>query len=86
MATYRDPEECFAPLEMIERLLQIRVDFGFPGELFLDKQGELADLLDAYGFDSYAYSGNHDSKINYGEYTASIIPGGDSVRSSFTAH
>jgi len=25
MATYRDPVRCFAPLEVIERLLEIRV-------------------------------------------------------------
>ena len=29
MATYRDPVRCFAPLEVIERLLEIRVEAGY---------------------------------------------------------
>lgn len=86
MATYRDPESCFAPLEVIERLLQIRAVSGFSEVLYLETSNELADLLDAYGFDSYAFAASGDEKIRYGEYTSPIVPGGDSVSSSFTAH
>jgi hypothetical protein len=85
MATYHDPIQCFAPLEVIERLLELRADFGFPPMLFLENQGELADFLDAYGFDIYAFSTNG-KKINYGDYRAPIVPGGDNLHSSPTVH
>ncbi|MBX3294066.1 MAG: hypothetical protein KF881_14355 [Acidobacteria bacterium] len=86
MATYKDPESCFAPLEVIERLLQFRAISGFSESLHLESSNELADLLDAFGFDSYAFARGGDEKIRYGEYTSPIVPGGDSVSSSFTAH
>ena len=85
MATYQDPVRCFAPLEVIERLLEIRADFGFSEALYLDKSFELAEFLDAYGFDVYSFSMRNE-KINYGDYRAVIVPGGDAVHLSLTAH
>ncbi len=85
MATFRDPIECFAPLEVVERLLEIRAELGFSESLYLPNTSELADYLDAHGFDSYAfYSGN--KKINYGDYRSPLVPGGDKSRDSMTAH
>ena len=54
MATYRDPVTCFAPLEVIERLLEIRVEAGHSPAVYLLSPDDLADYLDAYGFDVYA--------------------------------
>jgi hypothetical protein len=85
MATYRDPRQCFAPLEVIERLLEIRAELGFPETIYLDSSQELADFLDAYGFDSYAFS-TKEGKLNYGDYRTPIVPGGDIVHCSITAH
>ncbi len=85
MATYQDPVKCFAPLEVIERLLEIRADFGFPEALYLDKSFELAEFLDAYGFDVYSFSMDNE-KINYGDYRAAIVPGGDAVHCSMSVH
>ncbi len=85
MATYQDPVKCFAPLEVIERLLEIRADFGFSESLFLDNSFDLAQFLDAYGFDVYTFSMRNE-KINYGDYRAAIVPGGDAVHASMTAH
>ena len=34
MATYRDPIRCFAPLEVLERLLEIRAEAGFTPAVF----------------------------------------------------
>ena len=85
MATYHDPVSCFAPLEVIERLLEIRSELGFPETLYVDDSMDLAEFLDAYGFDVYAFS-NTNEKINYGDYRASIVPGGDIVHCSLTAH
>ena len=85
MATFRDPVECFAPLEMIERLLEIRAECGFPETLFLHDSGELADFLDAFGFDVYAFS-NNEKAIDYGKYRAQFVPGGDTLHCSLTGH
>jgi hypothetical protein len=85
MATYKDPKQCFAPLEVIERLLEIRAELGFPETIYLDSSQELADFLDAYGFDIYAFS-MKEGKLNYGDYRTPIVPGGDLVHCSITAH
>jgi hypothetical protein len=85
MATYKDPSHCFAPLEVIERLLSIRSELGFTETLYLHRSQELTDFLDAYGFDAYAFSTKND-KINYDDYSTPVVPGGDLVHGSFTAH
>lgn len=85
MATFKDPAQCFAPLEVIERLLEIRADLGFSQTLYLDRSEELTDFLDAYGFDIYAFS-TRNVKINYGDYRSPVVPGGDTINSSLKAH
>jgi hypothetical protein len=85
MATFRDPITCFAPLEIIERLLEIRLELGFEKVLYVDKSIDLVEFLDAFGFDVYAFSSKNE-KINYGDYRAPIMPGGDNVHCSLTAH
>ncbi len=85
MATYRDPVQCFAPLEIIERLLEIRAELGYAEVLYADNSLDLVEFLDAYGFDAYSFSSKNE-KINYGDYRAQIVPGGDSVHCSLTAH
>jgi hypothetical protein len=85
MATFRDPINCFAPLEIIERLLEIRLELGYEEILYVHKSVDLVEFLDAYGFDVYAFSSKNE-KINYGDYRASIVPGGDNVHCSLTAH
>ncbi len=85
MATYKDPERCFAPLEVIERLLQIRRELGFTETVYIDRSEELADFLDAYGFDIYAFSTRND-KVNFDNYTTPVVPGGDCHHLSVTGH
>jgi hypothetical protein len=85
MATFKDPIQCFAPLEVIERLLEIRAEYGYPEAIYLTNSLELADLLDAYGFDIYAFSVKNE-KINYGDYRAPLVPGGENLHLSLTAH
>lgn len=85
MATFQDPVKCFAPIEVIERLLEIRAELGFPEVVYLDNSLDLADFLDAYGFDGYSFSTGNE-KINYGDYCASIVPGGDFAHCSLTSH
>lgn len=85
MATYKDPIKCFAPIEVVERLIEIRTDFGYSPAVFVPDSMELANLLDAFGFDSYAFS-TKNKIINYGDYCAPIVPGGDIGHCSMTAH
>ncbi len=85
MATFKDPIKCFAPLEVIERLLEIRNEGGFSPAVYLHNSGELADYLDAYGFDIYVFSSNNKS-IDYGDYRAPLVPGGDHIHGSQIAH
>lgn len=86
MATYKDPIKCFAPLEVVERLLEIRIELGYSPAVFLPTSLELADLLDAFGFDIYSFSAKEGEIINYGDYRSPIVPGGDLVHCSITAH
>lgn len=85
MATYKDPVMCFAPLEVIERLLEIRAELGYTKSLYMPGSNELANFLDAHGFDAYAFS-IVDEKINYGDYHSPLVPGGDNIHTSLTAH
>ena len=85
MATFRDQNQCFAPLEVIERLIEIRTELGFSKTLYLDRSQELTDFLDAYGFDIYAFSTDND-KINLDDFSTPVVPGGDNLHCSFTAH
>ena len=85
MATFRDPAMCFAPLEVIERLLEIRAEQGFAETVYLDRSDQLTDFLDAYGFDIYAFSTKNE-KLNYGDYRTPVVPGGDAVHTSIKAH
>ncbi|MBC7900936.1 MAG: hypothetical protein H7070_12895 [Saprospiraceae bacterium] len=85
MATFKDPTQCFAPLEVVERLLEIRAELGFAETIYLNRSQELTDFLDAYGFDIYAFS-TENEKINYGDYRTPVVPGGDMMHTSAKAH
>ncbi len=84
MATYRDPVRVFAPLEVIERLIEIRGDAGFLPCIYLHTSDDIKTYLDAYGFDIFAFS-NGDN-FDFGHYRAPFVPGGDVAHSSLTAH
>jgi hypothetical protein len=80
MATYKDPVEQFAPLEVVERMLQIRAECGFVEAIYLHESDSLADFLDAYGFNVYAFSSKNEA-IDYGKYRAPLVPNGDNENS-----
>ncbi|MGB8508292.1 MAG: hypothetical protein WCD76_07800 [Pyrinomonadaceae bacterium] len=89
MATYRDPVRVFAPLEVVERLLEIRAEAGYSPVIFLRSADDLAAYFDAYGFDVVALADSEaefDAEFNYGKYRAPIAPGGDHAHCSPTAH
>lgn len=65
--------------------MEIRDELGFSQNLYLTRTDELTHLLDSFGFDIYAFS-TENKKINYGDYTAPVVPGGDSMHLSAKAH
>jgi len=85
MATYRDPVRVFAPLEVIERLLEIRAEAGYAPAVYLLTPDDLAACLDAYGFDVFAFS-EVESEFHFGNYRAPVAPGGNHAHNSLTAH
>jgi hypothetical protein len=85
MATYRDPARVFAPLEVIERLLEIRAEAGYTPAIFLRSSDDLVAYFDAYGFDVYSFDAP-EAEFRYGRYRAPIAPGGDYAHESLTAH
>ncbi|MFL6208360.1 MAG: hypothetical protein ACJ74W_05890 [Pyrinomonadaceae bacterium] len=85
MATYRDPVRVFAPLEIIERLLEMRADAGYVPAVFMHAENDLTAYFDAYGFDVYAFS-EPEAEFNYGRYRAPLAPGGDYAHEHPTAH
>ena len=85
MATFKDPTKCFAPLEVIDRLLEIRAEYGFGHSIYMVRSEELTDILDAYGFDIYAFSTGNE-KLNYGDYRTPVVPGGDTLHTSPSSH
>ncbi len=85
MATFNDPGICFAPLEVIERMLGIREELGFSQTLYIPQTEQLTDFLDSYGFDIYAFSTKNED-INFGDYRSPVVPGGDTHHLSVMAH
>jgi 2-C-methyl-D-erythritol 4-phosphate cytidylyltransferase len=85
MATYRDPVRVFAPLEIIERLLEIRAEAGYMPAIFMHETDDLVAYFDAYGFDVYSFA-NAEAEFRYGKYRAPLAPGGDHAHVSATAH
>lgn len=84
MATYKDPARCFAPLEVIERLLAIRVEAGYSESVFLLSPGDLATSLDAYGFDAYSF--DDVPAIHFGDYRGPVAPNGDRAHGPSRTH
>jgi hypothetical protein len=85
MATYKDPVRCFATIEVVERLLEIRAEAGYAEAVFLLTPNDLVLYMDAYGFDVYAFSAT-ESEFHFGDYRAPLAPGGDHAHCSLTAH
>ncbi len=85
VATYKDPCRVFAPLEVLERVLEIREAAGYAPVIFLCVSDDMAAYLDAYGFDVYAFAKSA-TEFPYGCYHAPLVPGGDHAHSSATAH
>lgn len=85
MTSFKDPKLSFSPIEVIDRLLEIRGELGFAETLYIDRSAELTDFLDAFGFDVYAFSTKNE-KIELDVTSTPVVPGGDTLHTSVTGH
>jgi hypothetical protein len=86
MASFHDPEQQFAPLEVVERLLELAEQGGYPQALFLNSNFDLAFYLDALGFDVYSLSTDASKAIDFSGATVHMLPSGDKGHCSQTVH
>lgn len=86
MASFRDPARTFAPLEVIERLLEISDYYGHKPILYLSSSDELASYLDSFGFDSYSLTADTSASFNTTTRSAQVLPNGSRSHESATAH
>ena len=86
MASFRDPTRTFAPLEVIERLLEISDYYGHKPILYLSSSDELASYLDSFGFDSYSLTSDTSASFNTTTRSVLVLPNGSRSHESATAH
>jgi hypothetical protein len=86
MASFRDPTRTFAPLEVIERLLEISDYYGHKPILYLSSSDELASYLDSFGFDSYSLTSDTSASFNATTRSVLVLPNGSRSHESATAH
>jgi hypothetical protein len=88
MASFKDPEQRFAPIEVVERLLQICDFYGERQALYLFSTLDLATYLDSFGFDSYSLTSNNNTNTAFeiNQATVNVLPSGDKSRSHELAH
>jgi len=87
MATYREPSQLFARLEVIERLLKIRAEMGFLPAIFLHSVNDLAFYMDAFGFDVYVMNSLGTTPIALMRfYRSPIAPGGEHAHLAQSSH
>ncbi len=86
MASFRDPEITFSPLEVIERLLEITDYYGHKTVLYISSNDDLATYLDSLGFDIYSLTTNTQEAFKTSSRIVQVMPNGCRSHQSATAH
>ncbi|HXG91768.1 MAG TPA: hypothetical protein VNN73_05280 [Blastocatellia bacterium] len=86
MASFRDPAVTFSPIEVIERLLEIKDYYGFDPVLYLSSSNDLATYLDSFGFDIYSLTADTSRAFKTTTRSAQVLPSGTRSHDSITAH
>jgi hypothetical protein len=86
VASFRDPARTFAPIEVLERLLQITEYYGHEPALYISSGDDLATYLDSFGFDIYSLTADTRATFNTAASSALILPNGSRSHESVTAH
>ena len=86
MASFKDPALTFEPIEVIERLLEIKDCYGYRPILYIISGDDLAMNLDALGFDIYSLTTNTKEAFNTSSRSVSVMPNGSRSHESATTH
>ena len=86
MASFRDPVKTFAPIQVVERLLEIADYYGHRPVLFITSSEDLASYLDSFGFDIYTPTGNPSAAFSHTSRIVTVLPNGSRSHESATAH
>ena len=86
MATFKDPERQFGPVEVVERLLEFCEQGGYRQIVYLASDQDLVLYLDALGFDVYSLCNGHSNPFDFSQPTVNMLPSGDKGHCSETAH
>jgi hypothetical protein len=86
MASFRDPARSFNPIEVIERLLEIKEFFGDSPTLYISSDEDIAIYMDTFGFDVYSFIADTRGKFSTTSRTTAIVPNGSRSHDSATAH
>lgn len=86
MASFRDPARTFAPIEVIERLLEIREYYGHAPHIYIASGEDLTTYLDCFGFDVYSLTSNPRTPFRTTTRSVLMLPNGSRSHDSATAH
>jgi len=86
MASFRDPARTFNPIEVIERLLEIKEFFGDGPSLYISSDEDIAIYMDTFGFDVYSLRADTGGRFSTSSRTTTIVPNGSRSHDSATAH
>jgi hypothetical protein len=86
MASFRDPQITFSPIEVIERLLEITDYFGHQPILYISRDDDLAMYLDSFGFDVYSLTTDTKKRFDMTTRSVLVMPSGSRSHESVTAH
>jgi hypothetical protein len=86
MASFRDPERTFSPIEVIERLLEITDFYGHKPIVYISSNDDLATYLDSLGFDGYSLTTNTQAAFTTTSRVVQVMPNGSRSHQSATAH
>ena len=70
MASFRDPARTFNPIEVIERLLEIKEYFGDSPKLYISSDEDIAIYMDTFGFDVYSFRADTGGRFSTSSRTA----------------
>ncbi len=89
MASFRDPQKHFSPIEVVERLLVLCHDADTrTAKLYLASDFDLALYLDGLGFDVYSRRQVVERRrtIDFHRLSTNVVPSGDRGHSRTTVH
>jgi hypothetical protein len=86
MASFKDPGQRFAPIEVVERLLEICDYYGERQVLYIRSTLDLTSYLDSFGFDVYSLTSDPNTTFEINCASTDVLPSGDKSHSHDLSH